>query len=281
MAVLINGKKIANKILEDIKQEVLALEKKPTLAVIIVGEDPASKIYVRMKKENAIASGMNSIVIELLETTTQQVLEAKIDELNNDIDINGILVQLPLPKQINSYEIIERIKPEKDVDGFHPINVGRLAIGIKPYAKSCTPAGIIRLLEEYNISIEGKNAVVIGRSNIVGKPMATMLLEKNATVTIAHSRTNNLESIVKQADIIVSAVGIAKLVKSDWVKQGAVVIDVGMNRSVDGKLCGDVDFVNVEPKCSYITPVPGGVGPMTRAMLLLNTLELYKIQNNL
>jgi len=281
MAILIKGKEVAAKIIENIREEIKTLPGKPTIAVIIVGENPASQLYVRKKKETALEAGLNSTVIELPENITQKELENKIEELNNDALINGILVQLPLPKHINTYDILEKIKPEKDADGFHPENVGKLSIGIKPYAISCTPAGIIKLLEEYNIDIEGKNAVVIGRSNIVGKPMAALLLNKNATVTICHSKTHNLKEIVSKADIIVAAVGVLKMVKGDWVKDGAVVIDVGMNRDKNGKLAGDVDFNAVEPKASYITPVPGGVGPMTIAMLLLNTLNLYKFQKGI
>jgi len=249
--------------------------------VIIVGENPASKVYVNKKKKTAEKAGFNSNVIELPESVSQEELEKCIDELNMDCEVDGILVQLPLPGHINTYDIIERIKPDKDVDGFHPLNVGKLSTGLEPYAVSCTPSGIIRLLEEYNIEIEGKNAVIIGRSNIVGKPLAALLLNKNATVTVCHSRTKNLEEICRQADILVAAVGRAKFVKAHWVKDGAVVIDVGINRTSEGKLAGDVDFENVCEKVGYITPVPGGVGPMTIAMLLLNTLKLFKLHNNL
>ena len=279
MAVLIKGKDLSAKIMDKIKKEVQNYDKKPTLVVIKVGNDPASEIYVSKKKQNSEQVGFNSRVIELEESISQQELEKQIDILNADKKVNGILVQLPLPKHINSYDIIERILPEKDVDGFHPVNVGKLSIGLKPYAISCTPYGILKLLEENNIEIEGKHAVIIGRSNIVGKPMAALLLGKNATVTICHSRTRNLPEICAQADILVAAVGIAKFVKADWVKEGAVVIDVGINRSEEGKLAGDVDFEEVEPKAGYITPVPGGVGLMTRAMLLSNTLDLFKMQN--
>lgn len=280
MAVLIKGKELSAKIVEEVRQKTINLDKKPTLVVIIVGNNHASKVYVAKKKQTAEQAGFNSRVIELEENISQNDLEKQIEILNNDKDINGILVQLPLPKHINTYDIIERIFPEKDVDGFHPINVGKLSIGLKPYAVSCTPYGIIKLLEENNIEIEGKHAVIIGRSNIVGKPLAALLLNKNATVTICHSKTQNLSEVAKQADILIAAVGIPKFVKADWVKEGATVIDVGINRTEDGKLVGDVDFQEVEPKAGYITPVPGGVGPMTIAMLLSNTLELFNLQNN-
>ncbi|HBG49923.1 MAG TPA: bifunctional methylenetetrahydrofolate dehydrogenase/methenyltetrahydrofolate cyclohydrolase FolD [Cyanobacteria bacterium UBA9971] len=279
MAVLIKGKDLSAKIVEKIRQEVLNQERKPTLVVIIVGNNPASRIYVSKKKHTAELAGFNSRVIELEESINQEDLEKQIEILNLDTNVNGILVQLPLPKHINAYAIIEKILPQKDVDGLHPVNIGRLAIGLKPYAISCTPYGIIKLLEENNIEIEGKHAVIIGRSNIVGKPLSYLLLNRNATVTVCHSKTKNLPEIASQADILVAAVGIPKFVKADWIKEEAVVIDVGINRMEDGKLLGDVDFEEVEKKAGYITPVPGGVGPMTIAMLLSNTLELFKLQN--
>jgi len=279
MATIIKGKELSEKIVEEIKQEAVHLAKKPSLVVIIVGENPASQVYVKKKKQTAEKAGFNSKIIELSENISQSELENEIDKLNKDVDVDGILVQLPLPKHINTYEIIEKILPEKDVDGFHPINVGRLAIGLKPFAISCTPYGIIKLLEKNNIEIEGKNAVIIGRSNIVGKPLSYLLLNRNATVTVCHSRTKELEKIASQADILIAAVGIPKFVKAGWIKQGAVVIDVGINRTVEGKLVGDVDFAECEPKAGFITPVPGGVGPMTIAMLLSNTLELAKRKN--
>ncbi|MFH0703208.1 MAG: bifunctional methylenetetrahydrofolate dehydrogenase/methenyltetrahydrofolate cyclohydrolase FolD [bacterium] len=278
MAILIKGKELSQKIQENIKNEILNFGFKPAIAVIILGNNPASKVYVSKKQEAAQKAGINSFVIELEENITQSELEEKIESLNQDKNINAVLVQLPLPKHINTYDIIQKILPIKDVDGFHPINAGRLSIGIKPYAVSCTPAGIIKLLEEYKIDIEAKNAVIVGRSNIVGKPLACLLLNKNATVTICHSKTKNLKDIARQADILVAAVGSPEFIKEDFVKQGAVVIDVGINRTEEKKLVGDVDFKNIEPKSSYITPVPGGVGPMTIAMLLLNTLNLYKLQ---
>jgi len=276
--MIIDGKKVAQGILEDIKKQVAKLEAKPTIAVIIVGANPSSKIYVNIKNKKAIEIGMHSVVVEMPEDTTQQALEQKIDELNQDSAINAILVQMPLPKHLDAYKIIEKILPNKDVDGFHPENVGKLSIGLTPFACSCTPKGVIRLLDEYNIDLEGKHVVVIGRSNIVGKPISAMLLARNATVTMAHSKTKNISLLVKSADIVVSAVGSPKLVKKEWIKDNAVVIDVGISRTPDGKIVGDVDFENVKDKASFITPVPGGVGPMTIAMLLENTLNLYYLQ---
>ena len=279
MAILLKGSELAKKIREDIKNEIDSLPSKPGIAVIIVGENPASKVYVGKKEEMTKSVGMHSVVVRLDANISQSELESKIDELNSDSSINAILVQLPLPKSIDTNQIIQKIHPEKDVDGFHPVNVGKMVTGSNPYALPCTPAGIIRLLEEYNIQMEGKNAVVVGRSNIVGKPISILLLEKNATVTICHSKTRDLKGITSEADILVAAIGIPKFIKGDWVKEGAVVIDVGINRTEEGKLVGDVDFQEVEQKASYITPVPGGVGPLTIAMLLSNTLNLYKMQN--
>ena len=278
MAILIKGKDLAEKIKIRIKEEVDTLTQKPGIAVIIVGNDPASKIYVGNKKKSAEFVGFHTEVIELDESVTHRELEEKVDKLNLDQNINAILVQLPLPKHVNSFDIIERILPEKDVDGFHPINAGKLSIGLKPYSVPCTPLGVIKLLEEYGIDIESKHAVIIGRSNIVGKPMSQLLLEKNATVTICHSRTKDLKEITKQADILISAIGKSKFIKADFVKEGAAVIDIGISRTLEGKITGDVDFEEVEPKAGFISPVPGGVGPMTIAMLLLNTLNLYKLQ---
>ncbi|MFW5879554.1 MAG: bifunctional methylenetetrahydrofolate dehydrogenase/methenyltetrahydrofolate cyclohydrolase FolD [bacterium] len=280
MTNLIKGKELSEKIIEKVSKELTNYSKKPGLTVIIVGNDPASSVYVNKKKQKAEKAGFNSQVIELPDSVTQGELEKYIDNLNEDNTVDGILVQLPLPKHIDTYKIIEKIKPEKDVDGFHPVNVGKLVIGLKPFAVSCTPNGIIKLLEDKNIEIEGKHAVIIGRSNIVGKPMAALLLNKNATVTICHSRTRDLKEICKQADIIIAAVGIPKFIKKDWIKQGATVIDVGINRTDEGKLVGDVDFEEVSQKAEFITPVPGGVGPMTISMLLSNTLNLFKMHNN-
>ena len=281
MTKIIDGKLVSQKILENIADEILFLEKKPSLAVIIVGEDPASKIYVNLKKKKATELGINSTVIEMPETTTEESLLNKIEELNNDEKTNAILVQLPLPKHINTTAVIEKINPKKDVDCFHPYNVGKIATNNKPYVYPCTPKGILSLLEYYDINPEGKKVVIIGRSNIVGRPIALMLLNKNATVTICHSKTKNLEEITKTADILIAAVGKTKLVTENMVKTGAVVIDVGMNRDENGKLCGDVDFSNVKEKVSFITPVPGGVGPMTICTLMHNTLELAKQQNSI
>lgn len=281
MANLLRGKDLAQKIQEEIKQEISQNSYNPSIAVIIVGDNPASQVYVRKKHETAQLLGINSSVIKLDADVSQEELESKIEELNNDKEINAILVQLPLPKQIDTNKIIEQILPEKDVDGFHPINSGKMLTGLKPYAEPCTPAGIIRILEEYKIDIEGKNAVVIGRSNIVGKPVSILLLNKNATVTICHSKTKNLKEITSEADILVSAIGNPRSITEDFVKDNAVVIDVGITRTPEGKLAGDIDFANVEKKASFITPVPGGVGPMTIAMLMQNTLNLYKIQKGI
>ena len=259
--------------------EILFLNKKPSLAVIIVGDDPASKIYVNLKKKKAQELGITSQVIEMNASVTEQELLDKIDELNNDKEVNAILVQLPLPAHINTQKVIEKISPIKDVDCFHPYNMGKIAAGLKPYVYPCTPKGIIRLLEYYDIDIASKNAVVVGRSNIVGRPVGQMLLNSNATVTFCHSKTKDLAKITKTADILICAAGRLNLITRDMVKEGAVVIDVGMNRKEDGKLAGDVDFFNVETVASYITPVPGGVGPMTICSLMQNTFDLYKIQN--
>ena len=279
MAQIIDGKLVSKKILENLSDEILFLAKKPCLAVIIVGNDSASKIYVNLKKKKALELGIESIVVEMPETVSQEELLEKIEQLNNDKKVYAILVQLPLPQHIDTKIILEKITPLKDVDCFHPYNTGHIAAGTKPYVYPCTPKGIIRLLEYYNIPVEGKHAVVIGRSNIVGRPLAQMLLNENATVTICHSRTKNLEETTKTADILISAVGQRNLIKANMVKDGVVVIDVGMNRSEDNKLCGDVDFYNVEKKASFITPVPGGVGPMTICSLMQNTFDLYKLQN--
>ena len=280
MAQLIDGRLVSKKIYKNLSDEILFLSKKPCLAVIIVGEDPASRIYVNLKRKKAQELGIKSIVEQMPAATSQQELLDKIEQLNNDNEVNAILVQLPLPSHIDTKAVLEKIDPLKDVDCFHPYNMGRIATGTKPYVYPCTPKGIIRLLEYYNIQPQGKHAVVIGRSNIVGRPVAQMLLNENATVTICHSKTANLAEITKTADILISAVGQKNLVKPDMVKEGVVVIDVGMNRTDEGKLCGDVDFYGVEPKASFITPVPGGVGPMTICSLMQNTFDLYNIQYN-
>lgn len=275
MAELINGKEIAALNRQEIAQETEALIKEsgvqPGIAVIIVGENPASQVYVRNKHKAAEECGFRSDVYELPEETTQEELNALVDRLNADDGIHGILVQLPLPKHLSDNEIILRIDPRKDVDAFHPVNVGRIMIGDYDYLP-CTPAGVMELLHRSKVEVSGKKCVVIGRSNIVGKPMAMLLLHESGTVTVCHSRTKDLRKECLDADILVVAIGKADFVTGDMVKEGAVVIDVGMNRRADGKLTGDVDFASVEPKASKITPVPGGVGPMTIAMLMRNTL---------
>ncbi len=283
MAVIMDGKETARKIRENLKGKVDELKIKnifPKLAVIMVGDDGASKIYVRNKSKACEEVGIEYEEFLLGDETTQEELLKLINELNNRKDINGILLQSPIPKHLDINEAFRTILPEKDVDGFNPINVGKLVLGQETLI-SCTPFGIIKLLEEYNVPIEGKNAVVIGRSNIVGKPMFNCLLNKNATVTICHSKTENLKKITKTADILVSAIGKPKFVTKDMVKPGAVVIDVGINRNEQGKVCGDVDFENVKDLASYITPVPGGVGPMTIAMLMNNIVKTAKKGDNL
>lgn len=281
MAEIINGKEIAENILNNIKKEVESYDVKPTLAVIIVGNDPASKVYVKNKIKKSEFLGFNSILKELPENTTKEELLDVIKNLNEDKNVNGILLQLPLPNGLDEKDFLDEISPIKDVDGFTTYNSGKLFKGEKPYAVACTPKGIIKLLETKNINLEGKLAVVIGRSNIVGKPIAALLLQKNATVIQAHSKTKNLPEILKLADVIISATGKEEFIKGDMVKEGAVIIDVGITRNKNGKLTGDVDFESVNKKVSYITPVPGGVGPMTIASLMENTLELYKLQKGL
>ncbi len=276
MAVIIDGKKIADKILDEIKSKVSKLEnKKPSLAVILANDNPSSALYVNSKEKKSKSIGFNSFVYRFDKEVEQGTIKNLIIKLNNDPNINGILLQLPLFNHLDERELIELINPKKDVDGFHPINVGKLNCGLKPYAKCCTPKGIIRLLKEYSIELTGKNALVIGRSNIVGKPVAAMLLNENATVSVAHSKTKNLKEHTLRADIIISATGCAHLIKADMVKKGSVIIDVGIVKKDDGTLLGDVDFENVKNVAGFITPVPGGVGPMTIASLLENTYELY------
>ena len=278
MAIILDGKETAKKTRENLKGKVAELKErniKPKLAVIMVGDDNASKIYVRNKSKACEELSIDYEEINMGEYTTQEQLLDTIKKLNNRNDIHGILLQSPVPKGLDINEAFRTIVPEKDVDGFNPINVGKLALGQETFV-SCTPFGIIKLLEEYNIPIEGKNAVIIGRSNIVGKPMLHCLLNKNATVTICHSKTKNLEEITKKADILIVAIGKTKFVTQDMVKPGAVVVDVGINRNEQGKVCGDVDFENVEKIASYITPVPGGVGPMTIAMLMTNVIKAAK-----
>ncbi|MED3660769.1 bifunctional methylenetetrahydrofolate dehydrogenase/methenyltetrahydrofolate cyclohydrolase FolD [Ureibacillus sp. FSL K6-8385] len=275
MAQIINGKEIGEKIRKEIAEKVKELKEKgvtPGLAVILVGDDPASQTYVRNKHRSCEAIGIYSEVIKLPESTTEEELLGKIHQLNERKDIHGILVQLPLPKHINEDHVIAAISPEKDVDGFSPVSVGKMMLGQDTFLP-CTPYGVMKLLEYSGIEIAGKHAVVIGRSHIVGKPMGQLLLQKDATVTYTHSKTKDLPSITKQADILVAAVGRPKFIKKEHVKPGAVVIDVGINRDENNKLVGDVDFEEVEPICSYITPVPGGVGPMTITMLLYNTVK--------
>ena len=283
MATRMDGKAVSAKVKEQVAQEVAALQGQgvcPGLAVVIVGEDPASRIYVNNKKKACQATGIHSEEYALPASTTQEELLALVDTLNHKEDIHGILVQSPLPKGLDEGAVVEAIDPQKDVDAFHAYNVGKIMMGDYHFLP-CTPAGIMELLQSYDIPVEGKRCVVIGRSNIVGKPMAMLLLHQNGTVTICHSRTKDLPEVTRQADILVSAVGKSRFVTADTVKPGAVVIDVGMNRDENGKLCGDVDFAAVEPVASYITPVPGGVGPMTIAMLLKNTVTAAKLQNGL
>lgn len=275
MYELIDGKALAKKIRGSLAKEVLEYNLHPKLAVILVGNDPASKIYVRNKSKACEEVGIEFEEHLLDENVKMEEILTLIDELNKKDDINGILLQAPLPKGLNINEAFERIDPSKDVDGFNPINIGKLLMKEDAFIP-CTPFGIMKMFEEYNIDIEGKNAVVIGRSNIVGKPMSQCLLNKNATVTVCHSKTKNISEYTLNADIIVSAVGKRNIVTADMIKDGAVVIDVGMNRNEDGKLVGDVDFEKVKDKCSYITPVPGGVGPMTIAMLMYNVIKATK-----
>lgn len=280
---LIDGKAVSLQVKQQVKQECDKLKTKgvtPGLAVIIVGDDPASQVYVRNKEKACEECGFYSIKYALDADTTQSELNALIDKLNKDEKINGILCQLPLPKHLDDKEVINRIDPIKDVDAFHPVNVGAIMIGDYNFLP-CTPAGVMELIHSTGVDVTGKKAVVIGRSNIVGKPMAMLLLHENATVEITHSKTLDLKNITKEADILVAAIGRAKFVTADMVKNGAIVIDVGMNRDENGKLCGDVDFENVKDKCSFITPVPGGVGPMTISMLMRNTLTAAKLQNGL
>lgn len=283
MAVIIDGKAAAAKVRAEVADEVARLKLKgitPGLAVIIVGDDPASRVYVDNKKKDCAQVGIYSEEFALPADASQDQLIALITSLNNRSDINGILCQLPLPPHIDTGAVISAISPNKDVDAFHPANTGKIMIGRYSFLP-CTPAGVMELIRGAGISVEGRQCVVIGRSNIVGKPMAMLLMHENGTVTICHSRTRNLKEICAGADILVAAVGRARIVTADMVKPGAAVIDVGMNRGEDGKLCGDVDFEQVEKVAGYITPVPGGVGPMTRAMLLKNTVTAAKLQNAL
>ncbi|MBE7706272.1 MAG: bifunctional 5,10-methylenetetrahydrofolate dehydrogenase/5,10-methenyltetrahydrofolate cyclohydrolase [Cyanobacteria bacterium SIG30] len=272
-AIIMDGKKLAGEMLEELKNKVFGLNKKPHLTVILVGDNPASQIYVSSKEKRAKEIGFLVNVLRLPSEISKEELLNEIDILNKS-ETDAIILQLPLPKHLNEDDFASAIIPAKDVDGFNPYNMGCLLRGEKPYAIPCTPKGIMYLLEKYNINLEGKNCVVVGRSNIVGKPMAHLLLQKNATVTIAHSKTKNLSLITKNADVIISATGIKKLIKADMVKNGAVVIDVGISRDENNKITGDVDFENVKEIAGYITPTPGGVGPMTVAELMQNTFEL-------
>ena len=271
MAVRIDGKALAAKVKARAAEGAKDLPRKPGLAVILGGDNQASRVYVTGKEKDCAECGFQSFEHKLPAETTQTELLALIDRLNRDEAVDGILVQLPLPKGLDEDQVLNAIRPDKDVDCFHPFNVGRLVIG-DPVFLPCTPAGVMEMLKEYDIPVAGKHCVVLGRSNIVGKPMGALLLQQSGTVTTCHSRTPDLASFTRQADILVSAVGRVGLVTADMVKEGAVVIDVAMNRNAEGKLCGDVDYASVEPKASYITPVPGGVGPMTRAMLMENLL---------
>lgn len=273
---IIDGKELAARLQEDLSKHVSVMKEHhgivPGLAVILVGDDPASQVYVRNKERSALKVGFKSETRVLSDSISEEELIEVIESYNADDSIHGILVQLPLPKHINDTKIIMAIDPQKDVDGFHPLNTGHLWSG-RPIMVPCTPAGIMEMFSDYNINLEGKHAVIVGRSNIVGKPMAQLLLEKNATVTLTHSRTVDLQNVTRQADILIVAIGSSEFIKADYVKDGAVVIDVGMNRNKDGKLVGDVDFKEVAQKASHITPVPGGVGPMTITMLLKQTYQ--------
>ena len=272
--MILDGKALSLKVLEKVKANVEKLAVKPHLVVVLVGDNPASQIYVRNKKKAAEKVGIKSTVVELGAETSEDELLKLIDDMNANPEVTGILVQLPLPEHINKNKVVMRISPKKDVDGFHPENVGKLAIGLEPYFYPATPQGILMLLDEYGVEIQGKDAVVIGRSNIVGKPMALMLAKRNATVTVCHSYTKDLDDKIKTADILISAVG-KKIVRCKMGKKNSVVVDVGIYRDSNGKLSGDVDFDFVSPSCAYISPVPGGVGPMTIASLMYNASKVY------
>ena len=275
MAIRIDGKALAAKVKARVAAEVETLPRRPGLAVVLVGEDPASRVYVTGKEKDCAECGIRSFEYKLPTETTQKELLDLVQKLNTDAEVDGVLVQLPLPPQLDEKQILDAISPDRDVDCFHPYNVGKLSIG-EPVFQPCTPAGVMEMLREYAIPVAGKRCVVLGRSNIVGKPMSMLLTMANGTVTMCHSKTEHLAEITRQADILVSAVGKTGFLTADMVKEGAVVIDVSMNRNAAGKLCGDADFPAVEAKASYITPVPGGVGPMTRAMLMQNLLTAAK-----
>lgn len=277
--ILLNGKEVAASIKQELKNKIEHLDFKPCLAVVLVGDNQASQVYVRNKEKACLEIGFESRIYSFSDKTSEAELVGFIEYLNQDSNIHGILVQLPLPKHINETKVINSINPEKDVDCFSPINVGKMLIG-NTNLYPCTPAGIVEILHYYNINPEGKNCVVVGRSNIVGKPMALLLLKENGTVTICHSKTSDLKKICKEADILVAAIGKAKFLNSEYIKEGAVVIDVGMNRDENGKLCGDVDFEDVKDLVYAITPVPGGVGPMTIAMLMKNTYTAFMEATN-
>jgi methylenetetrahydrofolate dehydrogenase (NADP+) / methenyltetrahydrofolate cyclohydrolase len=278
MTIILDGKLTSQKILEEIKNEIALKKITPTLAVVLVGDDPASETYVKNKTIASQKVGIVSNLYKLPTETSENDLLSLIDKLNKDPKTNGILVQLPLPAHINKQKVIESIAPQKDVDCFHPLNIGKLYAGT-PGPRPCTPAGILALLDNYELDIASQLAVVVGRSNIVGKPVAQMLLDRDATVVIAHSKTKDLDSLTRQADILIAALGSLRFIKKDMVKDGAIVVDVGMNRDKAGRLAGDVDFESLKEKCQAITPVPGGVGPMTIAMLMKNCLDLYYEQN--
>ncbi len=282
MAEILDGKELAKKVRQNLKEEVKKLKQKgivPKLAVIMVGDNSSSEVYVKNKSRACIKTGIDFEEFLLEQKTTEEELLALIEKLNQDEKVHGILLQSPVPKQIDINRAFRTIRPDKDVDGFHPVNVGNLVIGEDCFV-SCTPFGVMKLLEEYKIELEGKNAVILGRSNIVGKPMVQCLLAENATITVCHSKTQKIKEIVKNADIVISAIGKPHFVTGDMIKEGSVVIDVGINRLEDGTIVGDVEFETVSQKASYITPVPGGVGPMTIAMLLCNVVKAAKLQNN-
>jgi len=282
MAVILDGKALSEKIRAQIKEEVEALKERfgraPILAVVLVGNNPASEIYVRNKEKACQKVGINSVVLKLPETVTQEELNERVFKLNEDETVDGIIVQLPLPEHLSCREVLNYISPEKDVDGFHPVNAGKCMLGLYDEGlMPCTPAGVMKFFEEYNIELQGKNAVMVGHSNIVGKPLANMLLNANATVSVCHVYTKDLAAYTRQADILCVATGVPHLIKADMVKEGAVVIDIGISR-VNGKIVGDVDFEKVKEKAAAITPVPGGVGPMTITMLLFNTVKAFKMR---
>lgn len=279
MTKILDGKNLSVKIIDELSTKILNSDKKPHLVVILVGEDPASQLYVGMKEKAANRIGITSTVLKYPENVDENTLLNKIQDLNKDVSVHAILVQLPLPKHLNEKNVIQAINPQKDADGITPENVGKISLGVEPYAYPCTPKGVLKLLDEYNIDLESKNVVIIGRSNIVGKPLAQMILNKNATVTICHSKTKNLSQITKTADILISAVGVAKLITKDMIKIDSVIVDVGTSK-IDGKLYGDVDFNDVFELASYITPVPGGIGPMTIACLMENAYELFMLHRN-